>query len=96
MGFLDYPVVGALVFALAEWEVVTATDPAGVARGVRLLVCADAFGYNRQLPSLSWEPALALAEAALPGEVARVRAGLGSQKGPDLREHVRDLLLELR
>jgi len=96
MGFLDYPVVGALVFALAEWELATVTDPVDLARAVRLLVCADAFGYNRQLPSLSWEPAHALAEAALPGEVARVRGEIGDQKGPDLREHVRDLLLDLR
>jgi hypothetical protein len=95
VGFLDYPVVGAMVFALAEWELATATAPADLARAVRLLVCADVFGYNRQLPSLSWAPGLAMAEAALPGEVARVRAALGDRKGPDLRDEVRELVVQL-
>jgi len=72
-----------------------AADPTALVRAVRLLVCADLFGYNRQLPSLSWDPALALAEAVLPGEVARVRAELGHHKAPDLREHVCDLLDQL-
>jgi len=94
-GYLDYPVVGAMVFALAEWELTTSTEPADLVRAVRLLVCADVFGYNRQLPSLSWEPGLAMAETALPGEVARVRAELGDRNGPELRDEVRDLVSEL-
>ncbi|WP_051552067.1 AAA family ATPase [Nocardioides sp. URHA0020] len=94
-GFLDYPVVGALVFALAEWELVTATEPAAIRHAVRLLVCADAFGYNRQLPSLSWAPAEAMAEAALPGEVERVRADLGDVKAIELREEVLRLVTAL-
>jgi len=95
IGYLDYPVVGAMVFALAEWELTTAADSVALARAVRLLVCADLFGYNRQLPSLSWEAGLALAEAAMPGEVARVRAEIGHRNGPELRDEVRDLVAEL-
>ena len=49
--FLDYPVVGAVVFALAEWELGHRPRTRSTsARAVRLLVCADLFGYNRQLP----------------------------------------------
>ena len=76
-GFLDYPVVGSVMFALAEWELTGDPDPAAAERAVRLLVVADLFGYNRQLPSLSWAPAAAMAEAALPGVLARIRAEIG-------------------
>jgi len=93
--FMDYPVVGSAVFAIAEWEVATAVGPATVATGVRLLVCADRFGYNRQLPSLSWSGGVALAEAALPGELARVAAELDGRTGPDLRAEVGRLLAEV-
>ena len=94
-GFLDYPVVGAMVFALAQWELATVADPVAVSRAVRLLVCAELFGYNRQLPSLSWEPGLAMAEAAMPGEAARVRAELGSIRATELRPQVLDLVSQL-
>jgi predicted ATPase/DNA-binding SARP family transcriptional activator len=94
-GFLDYPVLGSAVFALAYWDLAASTDPEVLRRAVRLLVYADLFGYNRQLPSLSWEPAFALAEAALPGEVARVRAELGDVKAPELRDDVGRLVAEL-
>ncbi|HEY0949651.1 ATP-binding protein [Nocardioides sp.] len=93
--FMDYPVVGSAVFAVAEWEVATSTDARTVATAVRLLACADRFGYNRQLPSLSWSGGVALAEAALPGEVARVAAELEGRTGPDLREEVGALLAEV-
>ncbi len=95
VGFLDYPVFGSVLFALAQWELGDRPDPARAARAVHLLVCADRFGYNRQLPSLAWAPALALAEATLPGEVARFRATLEGRSAPELREVVRDLLAEL-
>jgi hypothetical protein len=68
VGFLDYPVFGSVLFALALWELSDEPAPDRAARAVRLLVLADRFGYNRQLPSLAWAPGLALAEAVLPGE----------------------------
>jgi hypothetical protein len=58
-------------------------------------VYADRFGYNRQLPSLAWGPALALAESVLPGEEARVRASLDDRSAPELRQEVGALLAEL-
>lgn len=91
IGFLDYPVSGSILFALALGEL----SVGSAERGVRLLVYADRFGYNRQLPSLSWTPAHALAESVLPGEEARFRASLGDRNAPELREEVADLLAEL-
>ena len=80
IGYLDYPVVGAMLFALAEWELTTATEPgrprprrtpARLRRRLRLQPAAAQ-------PQLG--AGLAMAEAALPGEVARVRAELGDRK----------------
>jgi hypothetical protein len=95
IGFLDYPVFGSILFALAEWELADRTSPERAAVAVRLLVLSDRFGYNRQLPSLAWAPALAMAEAALPGEVDRVRAELAARTAPELRPLVKDLLAQL-
>ncbi|MDF1603866.1 BTAD domain-containing putative transcriptional regulator [Nocardioides sp. YIM 152315] len=95
IGFLDYPVVGSVLFALAVRELSDRPGPERAALAVRLLVLADRFGYNRQLPSLAWAPGLALAEAALPGEEARVRAGLDGRSAPELRQEVGALLAEL-
>ncbi|MGY2703233.1 ATP-binding protein [Nocardioides sp. HB32] len=93
--FLDYPVFGSVLFALALWELAGEPDPERAAFAVRLLVLADRFGYNRQLPSLAWAPALALAEAVLPGEQARVRAELDDRKPTELRPEVLDLVTQL-
>lgn len=93
--FLDYPAVGSTLVALAEWELSGAPDPERAERAVRLLVVADRFGYNRQLPSLGWSPAEALAEQVLPGSVARVRAEVGVRSAPELREEALRLVTEL-
>jgi len=95
VGFLDFPVFGSILFALAVWELADEPDPTRAARAAHLLVYADRFGYNRQLPSLAWAPALALAEAALPGEEARFRASLEGRSAPELRPEVGLLLAEL-
>ncbi|GAA4380864.1 ATP-binding protein [Nocardioides caricicola] len=93
VALLDYPVYGSVLFALAMWELTDdAIDPDRADRAVRLLVYADRFGYNRQLPSLAWGPVEALAEAVLPGEVARVRAELQPRRTADLRAEVMDLV----
>lgn len=86
-GFLDYPIIGSVVVALAEWELTAepSVAPDAAERAVRLLVLADRFGYNRQLPSLSWAPAAALAERVLPGGVARVRDELEVHTPAELR-----------
>ncbi len=95
IGYLDFPVFGSILFALAQWELAGTPDPDRATRAVHLLVYADRFGYNRQLPSLSWAPAHALAESVLPGEEARFRATLDGRIAPELREEVSDLLATL-
>lgn len=93
--FLDYPAVGSVLVALAEWELAGGPDPAAADRAVRLLVVADLFGYNRQLPSLAWPPAAALAEAALPGALGRIRTEIGQHPAPALREEALRLVTDL-
>ena len=95
VGFLDYPVFGSVLFALALWELGARPEPEAARRAVRLLVLAERFGYNRQLPSLSWAGGVALAEAAQPGELARVAAELEGRAGPDLRDEAGRLLAEI-
>lgn len=94
-GFIDYPVVGSVMFALAQWELSGEPDPVAAERAVRLLVIAELFGYNRQLPSLTWEPAAAMAEAVLPGGLARIRAEIGARRAPELRDEAHRLLSSL-
>lgn len=93
--FLDYPAVGAVLVALAVWELAGDPDPEAAERAVRLLVVADRFGYNRQLPSLGWAPAAALAERVLPGGLERLRADVGMHPAPELREEALRLVTEL-
>ncbi|WP_395691684.1 ATP-binding protein [Nocardioides sp.] len=95
VGFLDFPVCGTMLFALAVWELASDPDPARARSGAQLLAHADRFGYNRQMPSLAWAPALALAEAALPGEVARCAAALADRRPTDLRDDAKHLLAGL-
>jgi len=93
--FIDYPVVGSVLLALAEWELSGGPDRTAAERAVRLLVCADRFGYNRQLPSLGWAPAEALAESVAPGAVTRAREELRGRRPAELRDDVRRLVTEL-
>ena len=89
--FVDYPVAGSVIFALAEWELAGRPDEAVADLAARLLVCAEIFGYNRQLPSLGWAGAVELAEAVRPGAIDRHRADLAGRRAPDLRAEVRTL-----
>lgn len=47
--FLDHPIVGSVLFALAAWELLG--DPSSSA-GARLYGLAERFSFNRMLPSL--------------------------------------------
>jgi predicted ATPase/tetratricopeptide (TPR) repeat protein len=70
-GFLDVPVLGCALFALAVWELTFSDHSAGAA----LLAYADRFAFNRMLPSLDWSWATSLAQPADigPGEPAQLR-----------------------
>jgi hypothetical protein len=94
--FLDYPVVGSVVCALAMWELTRDDlDRAAGERAARMLVTADAFGYNRMLPSLGWGYAAELSESAFPGVAESYRAEIAGRSAVELRDDVRRLLAEL-
>lgn len=60
-GFMDFPIMGCVLFALAVWRLTG--ERAGWEAGVRLLGFAEAFSYNRMLPSLDPAWARSLVEA---------------------------------
>lgn len=73
-GFLDVPVLGSALFALAVWELTLGDHHAGAA----LLGYAERFAFNRMLPSLDWSWATSLAQPAepAPGDPAQLRGAL--------------------
>ncbi|WGL50500.1 BTAD domain-containing putative transcriptional regulator [Nocardioides sp. BP30] len=73
--FLDYPIMGSVLFALASWELTGGDAQAGR----RLLELAAAFSFNRMLPSLDPDWLLAIlgspvAAADVPRERLREEA----------------------
>ncbi|SEG77908.1 Predicted ATPase [Nonomuraea solani] len=79
---LDYPLCGAMLFALGAWgllrEAMAPRDAIG------LLVLAERFAYNCAMPSMSFEQIEPYAERAAPGMIAAVRAEYGDRRGSDL------------
>jgi tetratricopeptide (TPR) repeat protein len=81
---VDFPVTGMALIALGQW-LLCRERPADPEPAVRLVALADRFGYNRWFPSMSWEQARAMAEAAAPGRLDAVLAEYGERKGRELR-----------
>src|SRR4051794_149680 len=95
-GLLDFPMTGAVLFALALWKVTLGDQPPSALRqAVRMLVLADAFAYNRLLPSLSWDTASAIAQQRLPGGVSAARAEIAGHGAVELRAEAERLVAEL-
>ncbi|MBO9522681.1 MAG: AAA family ATPase [Nocardioidaceae bacterium] len=91
--YLDYPVCGVVLLALGLWGLRHEALPAEDA--VRLLVLADRFAYNRSIPTLAWERAIAAAEERAPGVLATIESGYGERRGPDLLEETRAFVATL-
>ena len=89
---LDYPVTGAVLFALSLWELTGERVAAGWELAVRLLTVAEGFAYNQMMPSLAWPFAASVAETRCPGLVASVRAELAGRRGAELLEEARSLV----
>ena len=79
---LDYPVAGQLLFALGAWCLLRLAAPADDA--ARLLVLADRFAYNRQIPTMMWERIVPAAEEAAPGRIAVLRGQYAGRRPAEL------------
>lgn len=75
-GFIDVPLLGSALFALAVWELTFADRSAGAA----LLAYADRLAFNRMLPSLDWAWATSLAQPADigPGDPAQLHEAVSA------------------
>jgi len=89
--FGDFPITGAVLLACGVWDL-SGDEEDRWADAVRLLAVADAFAYNRMLPSLAWSPAAALAEQRCPGLLATSLAELSGRSPVDLRDDALGLL----
>src|SRR5699024_4589198 len=85
--YLDYPVLGMVLFALGSWGLLR--DARGPQEAVRLVVLADRFAYNRMLPSMAWRRIERPAAQAAPGSIARLRSEYGERRGPALLDEAR-------
>ncbi|HEY3954079.1 MAG TPA: BTAD domain-containing putative transcriptional regulator [Streptosporangiaceae bacterium] len=83
---LDYPVAGQLLFALGVWCLLRGAAPADDA--ARLLVLADRFAYNRQIPTMMWERIAPAAEEAAPGRLAALRGQYAGRRPAELLDEV--------
>jgi predicted ATPase/DNA-binding SARP family transcriptional activator len=81
---LDFPVTGAVLFALGTWGLLRAAMPAGDA--VALLVLAERFAYNRAVPTMAWER---IAPAAGARRIGAARARLGDRPPRELLAEAR-------
>ena len=84
---IDFPVLGCVLYALGAWALFQSTAPPDVA--VRLLVLAERFAYTGYSPSLDPARTSGPAEELAPGAADRLRAELGTRRGPDLLEEAR-------
>jgi predicted ATPase/DNA-binding SARP family transcriptional activator len=88
--YLDHPVTGLALFAVAAWALLREDD--GAEAAVRLLVLAERFSYNRWVPSMAWAPVAARAEERVPGRIDAERAALAGTDGGELQRAALDAL----
>ena len=88
--FRDFPVAGMALVGLGIWGLLKEALP--VEDAVRLLVLAERFAYNRFVLTMQWPTLCAHAERVAPGALARIEAGYGERRGPDLLAEARAVL----
>jgi predicted ATPase/DNA-binding SARP family transcriptional activator len=91
--YLDYPVCGVVLLALGLWGLLREAFPKRDA--VRLIVLADRFAYNRSVPTLSWDRAVARVDELAPDLRAEVEAEYGERRGPGLLEEARAVVASI-
>ncbi|KQU67532.1 BTAD domain-containing putative transcriptional regulator [Phycicoccus sp. Root101] len=87
----DLPLSGVMLVAIGAWGL-RFGDPALTDDAVRLLAIARRWNYNRTLPSLAWEPLVALADEVRPGLLGQLLQEYGARPGPDLVPDASELL----
>src|SRR5262249_40936144 len=80
-GFVDVPILGCGISALAVWELVYGDRTSGE----RLLAYAERFAFSRMLPSFDWSWATSLGQPA----------HIGNRKPPELLGELHALLAQL-
>ncbi|HET7386663.1 MAG TPA: BTAD domain-containing putative transcriptional regulator [Nocardioidaceae bacterium] len=92
--FLDYPVAGAVLYALGLWQLSVAGVPDQVEAAVRLLAIAERFSYSRMLPALAWAHAAGAIESRDPAALERQRAAVAGVDRAELRDEAARLVSE--
>ncbi len=92
-GFLDYPVAGMLLFALAAWGVHREALP--LLTCARLAALAEGFGYNRTFPVMAWHHVADAVEALQPGLLAAETRAYAGRHGPALHDDAARVLGEI-
>jgi hypothetical protein len=82
-----------MLAAAAAWLLDRGVDTEA---GVRLLVMAQRFSYNRTFPVMAWEPLAEAAERERPGRLAALLEEYDGRPGRDLVGEVADLLAEVQ
>ncbi len=91
---IDFPLIGAAVFALGVAGLVhgrLAPDDAAF-----LLCAALRFNYVRASPSMNWQSGADLVEQRGPGAIERAERRVGDREAPELLAEIRDLLRDRR
>ncbi|MFF4415629.1 BTAD domain-containing putative transcriptional regulator [Streptosporangium sp. NPDC001559] len=88
--YIDYPVVGTMLFALGAWGLLWEALPAHEA--IRLLVLAERFSYSQMMSSMAFDRIEPHAERAAPGLISAIRAEYGDRRGPELLDEARKAL----
>jgi hypothetical protein len=89
--FQDFPLTGVLLAAVGAWAL-RYGSAAQHADGVRLLVIAERWAYNRSFPIMAWSALAELAEEACPGLLDEVSAEHADRPAEDLVEEARAVL----
>ncbi|MFT3873269.1 MAG: BTAD domain-containing putative transcriptional regulator [Nocardioides sp.] len=88
---VDFPVTGMGVAALGGYLL----SRGSVEPGLRLLVLADRYGYNRAYPALSWAGLVELAERAAPGRLDELLGSYDDRPGARLLDELATVLEEV-
>ena len=89
--FQDFPLTGVLLAAVGAWALRYGTAEQH-ADGVRLLVIAERWAYNRSFPIMAWSALAELAEQTHAGLLDEVSAEYADRPAADLVEEARAVL----